>query len=31
VILIARGLELAAALCVLAYGIALLFGPTGGG
>jgi nickel/cobalt transporter (NicO) family protein len=31
VILIARGLELAAALCVLAYGIALLFGPSGGG
>jgi nickel/cobalt transporter (NicO) family protein len=29
--LIARGLELAAALCVLAYGLALLFGPTGGG
>ncbi|WP_246731364.1 nickel/cobalt transporter [Methylocapsa sp. S129] len=30
--LIARALELAAALCVLAYGLALLlFGPTGGG
>jgi nickel/cobalt transporter (NicO) family protein len=29
--LVARGLELAAALCVLAYGLALLFGPTGGG
>lgn len=29
--LIARGLELAAALCVLAYGLALLLGPTGGG
>jgi nickel/cobalt transporter (NicO) family protein len=29
--LIARSLELAAAVCVLAYGIALLFGPTGGG
>jgi ABC-type nickel/cobalt efflux system permease component RcnA len=30
-LLIARGLELAAALCVLAYGLALLLGPTGGG
>jgi nickel/cobalt exporter len=29
--LVARGLELAAALCVLAYGLALLLGPTGGG
>lgn len=29
--LIARSLELAAALCVLAYGLALLLGPTGGG
>jgi nickel/cobalt transporter (NicO) family protein len=29
--LIARSLELAAAVCVLAYGIALLFGRTGGG
>jgi nickel/cobalt exporter len=29
--LIARGLELAAALCVLAYGLALLMGSRGGG
>jgi nickel/cobalt exporter len=29
--LIARGLELAAALCVLAYGLALLLGSRGGG
>jgi nickel/cobalt exporter len=30
-LLVGRGLELTAALCVLAYGLALVFGPTGGG
>jgi ABC-type nickel/cobalt efflux system permease component RcnA len=29
--LVARGLELGAALCVLAYGVVLLLGPNGGG
>jgi ABC-type nickel/cobalt efflux system permease component RcnA len=29
--LIARALEFAAALCVLAYGLALVLGPGGGG